>query len=415
MSSHMAEMENNKDRPRLRHVEPMAIEYEGEEMIVIRDPYEISDSPLLLSMDNVYLVGLFDGYNTCEEIEEIYHEDSGGLTLPEGLLANLIAQLDENYFLDSPRFHERYKALRAAWDAEPVRPAAHAGQSYPDEPKALRTVLDGFYAEAQLDELETPPGPLRAILAPHIDLRSGGACYAPAFELLKRHSDADLFVIFGVDHYGEHVPYNACAKDFATPLGVAETDRELLAAWEAEAGPLTDTDWSHRSEHSIEFPVVFLQHALDRPFKILPVLCGPVDPFMESNTLPGAHPDTAAKLASLDAAIKRLGRKAVYVLSVDLAHMGPKFGDEEPITQAGLKEIEALDRALLEPLVRMDAQGFLDRLREDMNVRKVDAPMAVLSWMALNQASNGCLLDYNQNFQMDSQSMVSFASMAFWE
>jgi AmmeMemoRadiSam system protein B len=413
ISAYMADKEFTLERPRLRYVEPMPIEHEGQQMIVIRDPFEIANSPILLSMDNVYLVNLFDGEHTRAEIEATVIADSG-TELPEGVLDDLIAQLDDNYFLHSPRFREHYRALCDAWATAPVREAAHAGQSYPAEPEALKAVLDGFYAEAKQD-LEAPPGPIRAILAPHIDLRSGGACYAPAFELLKRHSDADLFVIFGVDHYGEGVPYNVCSKDFSTPLGRVETDRELVGAWEAEAGPLTRADWSHRTEHSIEFPVLFLQHAFDRPFKILPVLCGPMEPFMESNTSPGAHPDTRALLASLEAAIEGLGRKAVYVLSVDLAHMGPKFGDEHPIDDEALRRIEALDRALLEPVAAMDAAGFLNLLREDMNRRKVDAPMAVLSWMSMNQARCGRLLDYGQNFQPDTGSMVSFASMVFWE
>ena len=55
----------------------------------------------------------------------------------------------------------------------------------------------------------------------------------------------------------------ATRKDFATPLGAAETDGELLDAVAARCSlDLFADEFAHRREHSIEFQVVWLQHVI---------------------------------------------------------------------------------------------------------------------------------------------------------
>ena len=401
-------MQTRKDFPVMRYVEPLPVEIDGQQMYYINDPLEIASSPLGLSHAHLYLIGLFDGMNSIQDIEEQFEEAAGGPP-PPGLVEELVDMLDEHFYLNNERFQTHFQELKQTFLSSGVRKAAHAGNSYPADPEELQDELDAFYGDAEPDE-DPLPGEVSAILAPHIDLRVGGTCYPHAFQHLKQ-CDADVFVILGVDHYGEGNTFNVCEMDFETPLGTAQTDRELLAAWNSKTTEdLTGNQWSHRNEHSIEFPVVFLQHAREqKSCTILPVLCGPIDPFLEEGLQPGRE-----LLAPLQQALEEQGKRAVFILSVDLAHMGPKFGDPIEITEETLEQIHQADHQMLACLEDINASGFFEGFEADSNSRHVDAPMPVLSWMALEDMSGAKLLDYGQHFQPDTKSMVSYASMVFW-
>ena len=90
----------------------------------------------------------------------------------------------------------------------------------------------------------------------------------------------DFFVILGTGHSGPANNFAITEKDFVTPLGVASTDRDFVAALREQC----DTDFTagelaHKSEHSVEFQVVFLQYLykrlglVERGPSIVPVLC----------------------------------------------------------------------------------------------------------------------------------------------
>src|SRR5438105_12626397 len=91
----------------------------------------------------------------------------------------------------------------AEFRASPLRAPACAGGAYPDQPAELRRFLDGFFTHR-----EGPGGPgavgsgkpIRALVAPHIDLHRGGPSYAHAYRALREGCDAELFVVFGTAH-----------------------------------------------------------------------------------------------------------------------------------------------------------------------------------------------------------------------
>ena len=75
-------------------------------------------------------------------------------------------------------------------------------------------------------------------------------------------------MILGVAHQYCQRRFALTRKDFETPLGLVPTDREYVDQIAALAGrDLFEDELSHRTEHSIEFQVVFLQYVLgeERP------------------------------------------------------------------------------------------------------------------------------------------------------
>ncbi len=413
------EMSTNNLRPELRYVEAFPIEQEDKVFFLIRDPLE-SPGPLIMSPAEFFLVSHFDGQHTLTDIKLKFAERFDGVLLPEGHLEKLVQILDENYFLNTPAFYEHQKRTLAEYINAPVRPAWHAGTAYEDDPQALRKQLESFYlapAGAGLPQLLSQKSNGSQVLCPsylvpHIDLRVGGACYTHAFRHLAENYRPEVVIVLGVAHYGGEKFFNATRKDFETPLGTVGADQDFLNRWQARAPEaLFEQEWVHRTEHSIEFQIPFLQHALDYPFTIVPVLCGSLELHLRKDSKLGRMGRIDELIDSLKETIREEEREVALLLSVDLAHMGPKFGDEEAIDDLKAASIREADHRFFEALSRWDEAVYWETMRSDLLPRKVDACAALYAFLRMFDAGQSRLLCYDQNRQPDTGSVVTFASM----
>lgn len=413
--------------PRMRYVEAIPVEENNEVYIYIRDPLEIASSPLVMSPVEFYILTLMDGKHSISEIKLAFAERFGGVLVPDHQIEKLVDILESHYYLDSPNFYQRLTDIKQDFTRSTIRKAWHAGVSYPDDPTVLTDQLTGYYhAPGGAGMPDLSAGSLSAIsadiqktypavMAPHIDLRVGGTAYTHAYRNLWETGEAELFLIFGVAHFGGHELFTATEKDFETPLGVVPTDREFVRRWQEYAGMnLTNEEWIHRSEHSIEFQLLFLQHLWRKPFQIVPVLCGSLEPYVmnQSGDLE-AIPQIRALLNGLRRAIEEESKPIAIILSVDLAHLGPKFGDSKPITAEERELIQEADYRLFDVLAKFDRDAYSELMETDLLPRRVDAVSALFTLLHLFKEGEGKLLCYEQNFQEDTQSLVTYASMAF--
>jgi AmmeMemoRadiSam system protein B len=116
---------------------------------------------------------------------------------------------------------------------------------------------------------------------------------------------------------------------------------------------------------------------------------------------------------ALRAAEREAGEPVCYVISGDLAHVGPKFNDPEPVTPAQLDHGRARDRALLAAAAQADADGFFREVAGEGDARRIcGLPPA---WVALTAAapSSGRVLHYQQYVHPQGQESVSFAAAVF--
>src|SRR5262249_47895214 len=130
---------------------------------------------------------------------------------------------------------------------------------------------------------------LRGVLSPHIDFHRGGPVYTWSYREVVERCDADVFVILGVAHQYFRNRFALTRKSFQTPLGLAPTDCEYVEQLATVAGDqLFDDELAHRTEHSIEFQVVFLQYVLGgrRNFSIVPILVGSFSDLMDDGKDP---------------------------------------------------------------------------------------------------------------------------------
>ncbi|MBN1505173.1 MAG: AmmeMemoRadiSam system protein B, partial [Candidatus Eisenbacteria bacterium] len=203
-------------------------------------------------------------------------------------------------------------------------------------------------------------------------------------------------------------------KDFETPLGTVKTDKDIV---EQLTGSSRDCvladDLPHRHEHSIEFQLLFLQHALGNSgLSIVPILCGSFRSSLDSYGGPSEIPCVGDFLASLRGIIEREKRRCLIVAGVDFSHVGIKFGDSYSGRTLAPEAIEH-DRKLLDRLCAWDAAGFWQESKRVKDTYKVCgfAPMA--SMLELLPAATGHFLDYGTTYEDATHSAVSYAAVAF--
>ncbi len=432
--------------PRLRALEAFPVEQQGQRCVALRDPAGFTDQIAVLAPPLLDLVSLFDGDHSIDEIREILRGRHGEAPTAKQI-ADVVERFDAAGFLDSARFRERRRALEDAFRRSPVRPAVHAGGAYAGDAAELRAQIDGFFSapdgpRVAIDgdpftypvaspsaaaprataapqataapRASTPALQTRALIAPHIDFHRGGSTYAWAYREILERSDADLYVVLGTCHAGMPDPFAVTLKSYETPLGPVPVDREFYEALHRRAGQdLLASEPAHRAEHSIEFQAVMLQRVVGarRPFAILPVLASYLHESLWSGGDPEADPRVPRFVDALRETIAASSRRVCLVAGVDLAHVGPRFGDPEANTAASLARVEGDDRAMLESVVAVDPRGFYAGIAADRDARRICGLSPIYTLLRLLPEAPGRLVRYTQ--WPDPQGAVTFCAVAY--
>jgi AmmeMemoRadiSam system protein B len=355
---------------------------------------------------------LFDGSHTLPDIQAEALRRLGGIRIPLEVFTRLAQQLDDALFLDGPRYRARYQAEAA----RPIRPPACTA-SYGSDPHQLRQYLEQlFRTGAGLPGPQRPDPRFCAALVPHIDYLRGGKTYTWAFREVFERSPARLFVIVGTSHYSP-ARFTLTRKHFQTPLGIAQTDQAAIDCLVAHFGDgLFEEELpAHLPEHSIELEVVFLQYLLgNRPFRIVPLLVGSFRDCIQSGKGPNQADDIGRMIEALRALSRAMHEPICYLISGDLAHIGPYFGDPQPVSPAQLQSSRRKDDALLACAAVVDPAGFFRLIADEQDERRIcGLPPAYTVLEALRPA-HGKLLHYDQYAHPAGQQSVSFASMTFY-
>lgn len=407
--------------------------------LVIRDPFLYSAATLIIPPALVPTLLLFDGNHSDADLRGQLEQITGDADT-SALAAHLTETLSGAGFLDDDAFEQSRLDAEKRFADSPTRLAAHAGGGYPDQPAELTETFTGYLrnGDAATDNEESPtsrPGTTRAIAAPHVSPFGGIASYRAAYSALTPDDADRTFIILGTSHYGEPDRFGLTRKSFTTPLGATVPALDWIDELEAAAGPaIRMEDYCHAIEHSIEFQVVFLQHLFGPRIRVLPILCGPFSAVYQPGD-PGRIESNRRMFDALGELAAREGERALWVLGVDMAHMGQRYGDgfSAEASQARMQQVEQADRKRIEAISSADADQFWDLVakpleglgssRRSAGTSAGTAPAREdsLRWCgsapfytflrALPEA-RGELLHYQQ-WNIDPQSVVSFAGMRF--
>ena len=408
------------EKPKLRGVNAFPVQVSGKQMICLQDPLRYSEETVFVPRDIFFIISLFDGEHSTLDIQEQYMRRFGDILFSDRV-QEIIRQLDANLLLESENFQRHKSLILDEFRASSVRAAFHAGGAYESEAGKLKEQLAAFFESSdgpgEVSEADAPNGSIKGIVAPHIDLARGGPCYAWAYKEIVERCDADLFVILGTCHTMSETPFILTTKDFQTPLGVMATDEDLvrsLAAGYSE--DLFADELTHKFEHSIEFQVVFLQHVLrgKKDVKIVPILCSSFHEMIEKDIVPSEFPAIADFISLLKDAIEQSGRSVCFVASADLSHVGQRFGDQVQISPNLLEVIRSRDMDMLKHVEQLDATAFFRSIQKDKDDRKICGLPSISTLLNVIEASEGKILKYSQASERQTESVVSFASVAFW-
>jgi AmmeMemoRadiSam system protein B len=403
------------DKPKMRPIEAIQVTDRGRQLVMLRDPQGFSEQVLTVPQPVFYLITQFDGNHTLNEVQANYTRRFGQLIFSDKI-KEILEVLDNALMLDSDRFRQHREALEQEFRGLGVRPCSHGGKSYPGEAAGLSRLLDSFF------EPPTGPGqptsgaserPVKGLMAPHIDLQRGGPCFAHAYKELAESPPPDTVVLLGIAHTFTQNHFVLTRKSFETPFGVCECDTELTNGLLARGGLhlLTD-ELAHRTEHSIEFQVVFLQHLFASP-KIVSVLCGAFRDADGRPCPPDRAPGVPEFIAALRETLQATGKRVCLVASVDFSHLGGRFGDRIQMTPQFLGRVEREDLDTLGKVASLDADAFYADATTDNDRRHIDATPAVYTLLKALDLEEAKVLKYDQSVEAQTQSVVTFASMVF--
>ncbi len=379
--------------------------------LLIRDPFRFAENMVIVPAPLVPCLTFFDGRTPREHVTESLVRATGDVRMI-AVVRQLKEALSDGGFLDDDVFETlRARRVRAFVEA-PRREPAHAGQAYPDELPALRDTmarwLDGAGGRAGAGEV-------LGIAAPHVSPEGGWRCYRAAYRALgPEHADR-TFVILGTSHYGSPETFGLTRKPFVTPYGDAQVATELVDELVADGGDAVRAeDYCQSVEHSIELQVVFLQHLFGPGIRIVPVLCGPFARRTLGDGRPEEDPSVGRFLEALAALSAREGARLLWVLGVDMAHVGRRYGDEFD-ARAGegrLRQVADRDQARCQRLAAGDADGFWQLVQQEGDDLRWCGASPLYAFLKVVKPPAGELLHYEQ-WNIDEQSVVSFAGMAF--
>lgn len=270
-----------------------------------------------------------------------------------------------------------------------MRQPAVAGRFYPDDPEDLEEMISWCFTHRLGPGLPARVGDSRRIsgaMAPHAGYMCSGMTAARTYRALEEDGLPELYVIIGPDHYGTAMGRTVlCSEDFATPLGVCRSDREVCSRL---ARRFPDDPRAHSREHAVEVQVPFIQH-------IDP------DPRIVAVTMGDQSPGSAAELAQ---ALREAcaDRDTVVIASTDMSHYISK------------SEAARLDGMVLDRVSEMDVEGMYRTVYGSRVTMCGYGPTAVA--MLFSEGCESRMLGHTDSYDalgMDPDAVVGYASAVF--
>jgi AmmeMemoRadiSam system protein B len=404
-------------KPALRPLDFQPVIYEGERMWLLRDPMKLTDYQFILPPPLAQMLLFVDGTRDVHEIHHAFCRQLGEEVDLEVVQATL-TQLDKACLLENDRSRAAMVHQIAEYRAQPHRAAALEGMGYPADPGELTALFDS-YGGNQADSSSVAWSG-RAVVSPHIDYERGGPVYARVWRQARDAvAAADLVLIFGTDHKGDMGTVTLTRQPYATPYGVLPSDGALIEELAHALGPehAFRLELNHRDEHSVELSAVWLHYIYEQlgqePAPMVPILCGSFQHFVGNGQRPGDDRRLRQFVSVLKQATE--GRRVLAVASVDLAHVGPSFGDPFTMGAERRERLRSSDASLIESVVTGNANRFFDEVAAVGDKNRIcgfSSIYLMLRYLETGTASKGVRVAYDQcPADPDNMSLVSICGL----
>ncbi len=398
---------------RINELDIYPIEYEKKMYFCVKDIKGYQDDILLLTPELIFIASFLDGKNDYEIIKTVWAKNFQGQVITNKDIDEAIKILDEKLLLDSENFFTAKSKITEQFIKEPIRKLYLNGKSYPNNTEELNKFLSSFFTTQNGPGIIEKDNMLiknvKGIIAPHIDFLRGGYCYAYAYKELAESIRTKNVMIFGVSHSSPPYPFILLDKDFETPYGVLKYDDDFSKYLPDNLyKKLTEHQFAHKIEHSIEFQTIWLKYIWNNEeISIIPILCSilPDSSMME---------EFNEFIEICKKYIADRNGDVVVISGSDLSHIGPRFGDNIKITEQLIKWMENEDLKSLACCENIDADRFLQLTLLNNDIKKVCGLSSIYTTLRVLSgiSEKGKLLKYG--YAPDpAGGIVSFASLVF--
>jgi MEMO1 family protein len=382
--------------------------------LLIRDSLQYSDAVLIVPPPLVQCLACFDGLQTELDLRAVLVEITGELEVGE-IEKQLVEVLTKSGFLEDETFAQMKEQRERAFAEASVREPSHAGSAYPNDPAALsETMREWMGGDDAVQSIAAPDG-LIGIAAPHVSPSGGYESYRAAYRLLGQKYKERTFVVLGTSHHGAPEKFGLTRKPYSTPWGESKPRLDLVDELARQApDAIAMEDYCHAIEHSIEFQVLFLQSIFGPDINVLPILCGAYAQSIYRGGNPESSDNVNRFLGALGEIATREGDRLLWVLGIDMAHMGRRYGDpfEALANENEMLAVGGRDRQRMERVAAGDAAGFWELVQENHDDLKWCGSSPVYTFLKVRPDARGSIERYEQ-WNIDPQSVVSFAGMSF--
>ena len=384
-------------RPKIRAVEPIWVEHLGQRFLYLRDPVAMSESTIMLPSYLAPLVAFLDGTRDLAAIRAAMTLRVG-LDLAEEDLHSIISQLDQALMIENGSYRRAHRRALESYRREEYRPPSHAGAVYPESPVQLDNAISEWCEQFRPDKSTLrPDGSLVGMLCPHIDYNRGHATYAKLWQQAQDDLNSiELVVVLGTDHQGGLGRITPTLQNYRTPYGSIRTDTDMAEDIARILGKSAfDEELHHKSEHSIELALVWMHHFMrDTQVSALPILCGSFHHFINGDSSPRDDDSMSQVLETLSRAMEN--RRTLIIAAGDLAHVGPAFGDAQPLDCISKAKLKAEDEASIKAICSGNPGEFLDISIAESDARKICGLSPIYLMLRLLEGASGVHMGYDQ-------------------
>ena len=371
-------------RPRLRPVQVLPTQQNGKTILALRDPLQLAGQTMAIPPQALGMLQHFRGEKPISEIAE-------ALKAPIEKVLELAVALDRLGLLEGPTAEALEDAkLQQLHDAGHFPPRATQGLGNSEIAKAA---IRGWFAETEDPELSGVPV---AVLAPSLSYSQAWEVFAGAWHPVRSQSAPDRVVVLGPAHAS--IGNGVCGTQLgiATALGVCPVDQDLLQLLRQRMGDqYCQDELDHFAEHGLEsqLPWIQEQHGnIPVTAAILP------DRLLDQEPEDGVS--SPAFILAMGEALSQLGGRTLLVVSTDLAHAGPQFGEPRAIDDNRRVDVEQRDRELLGKFLDGDADAFVEAVKWDKNALRWTGVHAMSAALQLTKMmhpeASWELVDYKQ-------------------
>ncbi len=388
--------------------------------LLLRDPFGYTSAVFVIPPPWIAVLQCLDGEHSEIDAQAILTRLNGGVIVPAEPIREIVDVLREGGFLETEELFALKRAKHEAFRAAAVREPSHVGTAYPETEREIRERFGPRFDSGEPAAGHGNGRLPRALAAPHVSPEGGFDSYRAAYAL-DCDDEEPTFVVLGTSHYGAPERFGVTRKPFRTPLGTVDVDEELYQELVQGSGDaVVEDDYCHQPEHSIEFQVLFLQYRLQSrlaPLRILPILCGPFLDSLRNGRKPESLDSNRRFFDTVSEIASRRGSELVWVLGVDMAHIGPRYGQDEPVRAGAgsMLGVAERDRARLERIAAGDAEGFFELVApggDELNWCGYSPFYTFLRAVAPVLGLEGDVRHYQQ-WNIDEESVVTFAAMHF--